>query len=143
MMLLKTLMLITILPSTQLAYAENHMLIVGGGGEPKSEKTIFDNGMTLLGKNLASSKWKYEVSFNGDHRETESILQNQFNNGVKPTSNFTENNFNKMIENYRKKILNNEITSNDQLMIIINTHGAQRNPGESTHSISLKGGAAT
>ena len=134
--------LITFLSTTSLAYAENHLLVLGGGGEPKKDSTIFDNGINNFGENLKKSNWKYEVSFNGGHKKTESILQMHYSAGVAPITNFTQDNYAILIENYKNKILKGEIKSGDQLMIIISSHGAQRIPGDLTHSISASGGTA-
>lgn len=139
----KCLTLITLLTMTSLVHAGNHLLIIGGGGEPKRDTTIFDNGMVNLGKNLEKSNWKYEVSFNGGHKETEKILQTRYTSPIAPTTNFTQENYAKLIENYKKKILNGDIKSGDQLMIIVNTHGAAKSAGQLTHKISASGSAAT
>ena len=129
----------TLLSMSNFAHAESHLLVFGGGGEPVGKNTIFDNGLMYLGNNVQDSKWKYNVSYNGGHSITEKILQTQFSQGASPATSFTRENFLNTIENYKKKILSNEIKSDDQLMIIISTHGAQRTNKELTHSISLAG----
>ena len=131
------------LANHSLAQAEGHLLILGGGGEPQKESTIFDEAMRSFGNNLKKSKWKYEVSFNGGHRKTENILKNQYSKGKSPPTDFTNENFIKLIENYKNKILSGEIKSGDQMMIMINAHGAETSYQELTHSISLSGGAVT
>lgn len=114
------------------------MFFIGGGGEPDGATTIFDGSVETLGKNLSGSKWKYQASFNGGHSNTESLLSQNFSNPVAPTTSFTEANYKKLIEDYTKKINSGEITSSDQLMIIINSHGAAKSEtnGEETHRIS-------
>ena len=76
---LKFLMLITLLASIQLVYAENHLLIIGGGGEPEGDTTIFDGDINDLGQNLKNLKWNTEISFNGGHKNTEKIIQEEIN----------------------------------------------------------------
>ena len=125
------------------AQAENHLLMLGGGGEPRNDTTVFDDGLIDFSRNLKSSNWKYEVSFNGGHQETEKILRKHYSQSVKPTTNFTQKNFLNLIASYKNKILSGEIKSGDQLMIIISTHGAEASKNEATHSIALSGGAAT
>lgn len=120
-------------------FAANHMFFIGGGGEPDGATTIFDGLVETLGKNLSDSKWKYQASFNGGHSNTESLLALNFKNPVAPTTSFTEENYKKLIEDYTKKINSGEITNSDQLMIIINSHGAEKSSstkGEATHKIS-------
>ncbi len=141
-MLVLVITFLTFLSTISLAFAENHLLLFGGGGEPQNETTVFDNGVSKLGVNLKKSKWSYDVSFNGGHRDTEKILQTQLTKTKSPITAFTQNNFTKMIEDYSKKILNNEIKSGDQLLIIMYAHGAKSNSKELTHSVALSGGVA-
>lgn len=138
-MKMKLLTLITFLISSHLVQAENHMLLIGGGGEPKGESTIFDSGMKKLGTNLKSANWNYQVSFNGGHAATEEILANHFPKSSPTASAFTNTNYDKMIKDYIEKINNNEIKSGDQLMIIINTHGSSASEGQLTHKVAAAG----
>lgn len=139
----KCLSLTALLATTGLAHAENHLLVIGGGGEPARDTTIFDGGMEKLGKNLENANWRYEVSFNGGHSDTEKILKKHFSTPSAPTTDFTQENYAKLIEGYKNKILSGKIKAGDQLMIIVNTHGAQRTKGQLTHKVSTTGGAAT
>ena len=141
-MKLNFLTLITFFTFTHLVHAENHMLLMGGGGEPKGDSTIFDGGLIKLGKNLESAKWNYHVSFNGGHETTEEILKNQFSKSSPEKSRFTKDNYEELINNYIEKINNGEIKSGDQLMIIVNSHGTKAIEGLLTHSIAATGAPA-
>jgi hypothetical protein len=110
---------------------------MGGSGDPAGTSTIFDTNLKNLGTNLQTSNWKYQISFNGGHADTESIMRNQFGNSVAPSTPFTDANYNKMIADYKKKILSGEITSSDQLMLVIDSHGAEQGYDEKTHSIAV------
>lgn len=110
---------------------------MGGSGDPAGASTIFDTNLKNLGTNLQTSNWKYQISYNGGHADTESIMRNQFRNSVTPTTPFTADNYNKMIADYKKKILSGEITSSDQLMLVIDSHGAEQGYDEKTHSIAV------
>lgn len=139
------------------AQAVNHMLIMGGGGEPACipgskepknspplcDKTIFDSGMVSLGKKLESTDWIYRISYNGGHSKSENILKENFKKSSTPPTSFDEETYLKLISDYKKKILTGEITSNDQLVIMINTHGAQKKDKEKTHLITAGKGAYT
>lgn len=122
--------------------AENHLLLMGGGGEPTGDTTIFDGGLNRFSNNLNSSKWKYDISFNGGHTKTETILKNQYSK-AQSTSHFTPAKYNELIESYKVKILLGDIKAGDQLMIIINTHGAINDGRQKTHLIAAKGKAAS
>lgn len=128
------------------------MVIMGGGGEPQGSKTIFDQSMAILGDNLKQSgKWKYEASFNGGHAETESIMSNRYPPAQSPRTDFTAENYKKMIEDYKARILFGEIKEGDQLIIMVNTHGAENAPSTipgvenktKTHKIAVTGGTST
>lgn len=134
-----TILLSTIFLSFSV-FAENHMLIIGGGGEPAGAQTQFDEVMSNFGReNLKGSSWKYEVSFNGGHSSTENMLRESYPNPAAPTSAFTKENYSKMIDSYKAKILMGEIKKGDQMMIIINSHGARKIKDEKTHFIATSG----
>lgn len=140
-MTIKSLTLALLVFSSQNLMAANHMVIFGGSGDPKGPTTIFDENIEILGKNLSNSNWKYQAAFNGGHSETESILAKKYKNPVAPTREFTKQNYESIIADYKKKILSGEIKSGDQLMIVIDTHGAQKFGNEKTHLISANGAA--
>lgn len=123
--------------------AEKEMLILGGGGEPAGLTTNFDNHAFILSQFLNSKKndWNASYSFNGGHAQTEKFLETKMA-GRTSLGSFTEENFNRTLEAYEQKILNGELKSGDQLMIVIDTHGAVPQPGEKTHSIAFANGAA-
>ncbi len=121
--------------------AENHLLLMGGGGEPTGESTIFDSGLNRFSNNLNSAKWKYDISFNGGHTKTENILKTQFSK-AQTSSDFTPAKYKELIDSYKAKILLGDIKPGDQLMIIIDTHGAINDGRQKTHLIAAKGKTA-
>lgn len=141
-MSIKLLIISLLTFSSTLAFAENHLLLMGGGGEPQGETTIFDSGMETFGKNLKSDKWNYEISFNGGHQKTEQMLRKSFKGPVRETTDFTAEQFEHLLTSYKERILNNQIKPGDQLMIIINSHGGSKGADSTTHKISAKGGEA-
>jgi hypothetical protein len=138
---IKTLTLALLVFSSTKLLASNHMVIMGGSGDAAGPKTIFDYSMSALGNLVKDSNWKYQVSFNGGHPVTEAMLNGQFNNGVAPTSDFTKENYDKLLETYKRKINSGEIKSGDQLVIVIEGHGAQKNQYQKTHHIAVNGGS--
>jgi hypothetical protein len=129
---------------TNISFADSYMAIIGGGGDPAGDKTMFDNPMKSFADNLAkSSKWKYDISFNGGHAQTEELIRSKYNK-ASTSNNFTPANYKSMIDNYRAKILLGDIKSGDQLVFMINSHGAI-NSGEgnqTSHYIAASGSAA-
>lgn len=131
-----TLAFLAILSSN--LFAANHMIFMGGSGDPEGPKTIFDSTAEMLGKNLQSSnQWKYQVAFNGGHSVTESILATNFSRPVAPTTPFNEQTYKKMIADYKAKIISGTIASGDQLVIVIDTHGAMKTDKSLTHQVAV------
>jgi hypothetical protein len=130
---------ITLLFSHQALSSENFLFLFGGGGEPKnSNQTIFDETLTQTDKFLKSSKWKSAISFNGGHAHTEAIMKANFNDAQVKTS-FSNNTYTNLVKNYEEKIKKGEIKSGDQLMIMIDAHGAAKDlqKKEVTHNIAI------
>lgn len=132
--------------------AASRLLIIGGSGEPqctgaitgphstpKCEGTIFDSTLKDFSRNIEMSPWRYQLSFNGGHPETEKLLKWKFPSPEIKNSNFTAVNYDKLIKDYEAKINLGEIKSGDKLMIIIAAHGAYRKEGEIAHSIMAAG----
>ncbi len=122
----------------------NHLLIMGGGGEPKRDYTIFDHEIENVGTFVDQNKnWKPSISFNGGHSKTERILDLKFGlNGVR-NSNFTPASYRSLIRDYVNKIKNNEIKSGDQLLVFVNSHGSAGNDKNKTHTIATSKGVVT
>lgn len=118
----------------------NHMLVIGGGGEPEGDTTIFDDGLNRLGSYLDKNNkdWNIGVSFNGGHSRTERIVEREIGPG---NTSFTEERYNQLISEYEQKLISGEIQSGDQLVLIIDTHGAQRYGDNRTHGVSTASGA--
>lgn len=124
---------------SNVALAEKNLLLFGAGGEPKnSSTTIFDNTLNEMDKFLATNKWQTVVSFNGGHSETEAIMTMRLNDAKVKTS-FTMNNYTNLIKAYEQKLKNGEIKAGDQLMIMIDTHGAEKGSRDqsATHEIAV------
>lgn len=119
--------------------AEKQLLVLGGGGEPAGATTLFDFEIGLFKGGVATAAgtdWKTVYSFNGGHQKTESIVKSVFNKGDS-RGEFTEKNFNAILYEYENKLNSGDLKSGDQLLMVINTHGARNQSGENSHSIAL------
>ncbi|MBY0413750.1 MAG: hypothetical protein K2Q18_06280, partial [Bdellovibrionales bacterium] len=100
---------------------------------------IFDDGLKKFAPNLNGSKWKYDVAFNGGHFTTEEILKTSYGK-AQTTRKFAESDYLGIIKSYKEKIESGAIKKNEQLIIMINTHGGINNDSKKvTHEISLSG----
>jgi hypothetical protein len=119
--------------------ADDSLIFFGGGGEPlQKSTTIFDSTVIGLNNFLSQSNWKYDVSFNGGHAESESLRKNLLvNANIK--ENFTEKSFNKLIEKYKNQIKSGQIKSGEKLLVVIDTHGADKeaNQSEISHHVAI------
>lgn len=150
---LKLLLLLPTLLFFNKSHAGDHMLLLGGGGEPdckfaalsgpnskpNCEKTIFDGGLRKFSRSVDFSRWKYKIAFDGGHSETESILKWKFPSPVVGNTNFTVNNYNNILKDYAAQIESGKIKQGDKLMVVIAAHGAFKKPGELSHSIAAEG----
>jgi hypothetical protein len=127
------------------AMASRSLVLFGGGGEPKNiNNTIFDNTLTEMDNYLSKNKWNSSVAFNGGHSQTEAMLTMKFSDATNKTT-FTPSNYNTLIKMYETQIKNGELKSGDQLMIMIDSHGAEKPAGDQglTHQIAIGQGAST
>lgn len=126
------------------AHATDYLMFIGAGGEPaKQSTTLFDSTI----KNMAtyvnqSPGLKVNVALNGGHSKTEEIIKNSFP-GAESKTNFQESDYKRLIENYKKKLENNEMVSGDQFMIYVDSHGAQKYGNLKTHAIATSEGSLT
>lgn len=140
---MKMLFLIFSLLLAKAGMASDYMLAMGAGGEPAKIDTIFDNSI----KNLATyvrgrSDLSVDVALNGGHSVTEGIIQNDFPPSVRK-SNFYESDYNRLIDKYVTMLNSDQIKAGDQLMIYIDSHGAEKDSESTTHKIATAGGAAS
>lgn len=126
------------------AFAQKHIVVMGGGGEPQGDSTIFDREVKTLGKYFTKNKdWKLNVSFNGGHTKTEKLISEGLGKAAGTSSSFTQGEFDRIIGDYEKKIQSGDIKPGEQLLVYITSHGALKMQNEKTHSIAAKGGSAT
>ncbi len=124
-------------------FAENRIVYLGAGGEEEGTKTtIFDGGAKIFAKfnERVKNNYKTAVAFDGGHSESEKIVKYDFKNADFKGS-FSAENYNKTISDIIKKIKSNppKISANDKVMVFIDTHGAEKEPNQKTHSVSLAG----
>ncbi len=115
-------------------------ILLGGGGEPKKQSTIFDESLKILASKKEALGLKVHSVFNSGHADTELILSTQ----LKATNtSFTSENFDKTIENFVAKIESGEIAEGEKLLIIVDSHGGAKQKNQQTHSIAMVGSNLT
>ncbi len=129
---------------TNLVFAETssrHFVYLGGGGDPAGENTIFDYKVPKLGDYVRRSGMdSTTVAFDGGHSGTELLVRNNFSGNV---SNFTTQTFENTIASYEQQLRSGTIPRGGQLMVVIDSHGAEPFSSQATHNVSTTGGAAT
>lgn len=128
------------------AHSADYMFVLGGGGEPMTDKdgrpmrtTIFDTNLDNLGSyKKTRPDLNSKIIFNGGHAETEGIVAKHFNSNEKIAPVFEKEPLLNQIADYEAKIKSGQIKAGDKILIYIDSHGAIRsNNGELTHQISL------
>lgn len=128
-------LLASLIMSSQ-AYSANYFSLMGGGGEPEGEATIFDEWVNEIKPTQKLKSWKIRASYNGGHAQSELMLKKDFSKHSKPTP-FSRENYNKEIDQYIERIKNGSIKRGDQVFIQIASHGQKQSGGESSHGIAL------
>ena len=125
----------------QVPSVKTYMGLMGGGGEPAGQTTIFDNFIEHFGRTSPKMSWDSSVSFNGGHSSTEALLAKAF--PAKPVKPFSESEFESMLKDYEDKIKSGAIKEGEQLLLMIHSHGSEGLPSTQTHYISAGSGALT
>ena len=119
--------------------ANDSLLFFGGGGEPfEKNSTIFDSTVIGLNNYLLNSHWSYDVSFNGGHSYSESLRSNFLRN-AETKENFTKKSYENLIDKYKDNIKSGKIKAGEKILIVIDTHGAEKEEGSSelTHHVAI------
>ncbi len=115
---------------------EKQLYLFGGGGDPEGEGTIFDDDLEALSRfsNEKNTSWKTKYTFDGGHSVTESKLRKKFKK-ENSLGDFTEENFHSTLMIIQKKMETNELKSGDQLLLVMDSHGAPKSPKEKSHMV--------
>ncbi|WII73885.1 hypothetical protein QJS83_08340 [Bdellovibrio sp. 22V] len=134
-MLIKTLALVVFVTSVSMsAHAKKVAVFFGGGGEPSTPGTIFDETYMAFQPFNAGSGWSTKSYFNGGHPTSERIADAMTGGKNKP---MTAANMNAEIAQLKDSILNGTLKSGDQLMITVATHGLRKGgTPQRSHSVT-------
>jgi hypothetical protein len=126
--------LLTLLLFSLSAHAGRFMAYLGGSGEPPGQTTIFDPTITPIARYAFQGGYSVDVAFDGGHPTTEQIVSSNFPQSQNRL--FTAESYDAVIKQYEEMIRNNAVKSGDQLMLVIDSHGAKRGVADKTHVIS-------
>ncbi len=119
--------------------SSDFLLFIGAGGKEPKAGTIFDDAIKIVGYYAKRTPGiTVDVALNGGHRKTEALVENFFSEASSKSA-FLESDYIRLIKKYQTKLENNEMKSGDQLMIYIDSHGAQKNGTSKTHKIAASG----
>lgn len=138
----KTLILSHLVLAVTVVHAEDYLVIMGAGGEGSKEDTIFDSGIRNIANYVKNRPdLKVDVALNGGHPKTEELIRNEFPAGT-ATSQFKDTDYRRLIAKYKTMLSSDKMKAGDQLMIYIDTHGAEKEAAYKTHRIAVAGGGA-
>lgn len=130
-----------ILPNHSSAMETYGYFFGGGGDDPKQSQTDAFIELQEFHKVASTKKWHSTYIHNGGHQKDDEWLKKNINQEKKR---FEKKEFEKTITEIKKKISDKKITSKDQVIIYIATHGQKRKGKEIGHNIlSIDGGANT
>jgi hypothetical protein len=90
-----------------LSFADNLFVLIGGGGDPKGEKTIFDNSISEINMTLGKNKnWNKVACMDGGHSNTVKLIESL--NATNDKCEFTQKNYDLMVQSLIEKIKKNE-----------------------------------
>lgn len=128
---------LVVLLAPALAWAKKEMIILGGGGDPPGQTTIFDQTLQNLGAFSLENNWNPSVVFDGGHSATERL--SKLVGGAKAKTATTAN-MKQQIAELKARIAKGELTSGDQVMMTIATHGYPAEASVKSHGVSSTDG---
>jgi hypothetical protein len=133
------LIVLSVLTSLQIK-AENHFVVIGGGGEPLTNPgTQFDTSLQNAADFYKANSKNYTtiINFNGGHIKTDKIIDKNFKGAVvKPG--FSAENYKAVVNELIEKLKSDPplIDKNQKILLFINSHGAESKKDQLTHNIS-------
>lgn len=114
------------------SFAKKEAVFFGGGGEPATPGTIFDDTYKSFGLFSEGSGWTSRSYFNGGHPQSEALAQKISKGKNKP---MTAENMKAEIAQLKARIQSGDLKKGDQLMVTLSTHGLQPKSPQSTHNV--------
>jgi hypothetical protein len=138
-MMKSLLLVISALISVQIS-AENHFVVMGGGGEPLNNPgTQFDTSLENAADfyNANSKNYTTIINFNGGHIKTDKIIDKNFKGAVVRPG-FSIENYKAVVNELIEKLKSDPplIDKNQKILLFINSHGAESKKDQLTHNIS-------
>ncbi len=123
----------------QPAMSADYFLAFGAGGEEEKVDTIFDPALREMGDYLTRARnVQGAVAMNGGHTTTEGIVR-EFPSRI-AKSKFLATDYERLINEYSEKI--KTMNEGDQLMVYIDSHGAEKDNITTSHRIATGAGVA-
>jgi hypothetical protein len=127
----------------QAAFGADFLMVIGAGGESPKVDTIFDSSIGNIGDYAKRTQGiKIDVALdggdNGAHTKTQAIINDSFPMAA-TKSEFHSADYRRLIESYKYKLQHDEMVAGDQLMVYINSHGAENLDPNKSHQIATTG----
>jgi hypothetical protein len=129
------------------AQAKTVSLLLGGGGEEPGETTKFDTTCPTFIKTMLSKNYDLRVAFDGRHatlkKNIKAAVKDSHTASYLTVSPFSATRFNKEINRILTEVRENKLVKDDQVMIVVDSHGLPRGRRENTHRVSAEPGEVT
>lgn len=138
--MIKSFLIILSIFTSVKVQAENHFVVMGGGGEPLSNPgTQFDTSLENAADFYKDNSENYTtiINFNGGHIKTDKIIDTNFKGAViKPG--FSAENYKAIVNELIEKLKSDPplIDRNQKILLFINSHGAEAKKDQQTHNVS-------
>lgn len=115
------------------AHARNIALLLGGSGDPKGQPyTLFDHSVVMSIDYFQKKQYELTTLHDGDRQRSNEDVSRALK-GM-PLKSLTQNN----IETAISQIEDMQLGPNDQVVVVIQTHGNPQKADEKTHCVSIE-----
>jgi hypothetical protein len=108
------------------------LLFLGGSGDPPGETTQFDSNAAIFGQFAKVGGWESTALFDGSHAASTQSIKQAFG---PETQTFTPDHARAALSSFDKMLKSGGLNEGDEILIVIDNHGAAAAAGEQTHSL--------
>jgi hypothetical protein len=124
------------------AWSADHIMVLGAEADT-ADYPLFNEDIKNISDYITRTPGlKADVALMSGNKTTQAIINESFTTASTKTG-FFESDYKRLIQSYITKLNNNEMVAGDQLMIYIDSHGAEKDAGVPGHRIITGQGIPT